>query len=114
MREKLVEIFPEFNLIKNTSLREKTLAVWEEAITRGGWKVEDLTRIPFTLLIPDCKVNIIDHTRSVTQVAIESARIAERFNGGAYKIDYDMLIAGGLLHDVGKIVEYENSPETIR
>ncbi|MBN1153774.1 HDIG domain-containing protein [candidate division KSB1 bacterium] len=114
MREQLVKIFPEFDLIKDEALREKTIAVWEEAIQRGGWKVSDLERIPFTLLIPDCKVNIVDHTRGVTQTALEAARVVEKFNGGAYKIDYDMLISGGLLHDVGKIVEYEDHPQAIR
>jgi len=114
MRDQLLELFPEFNLINDKSMREKTIAVWEEAVTRGGWKVEDLKRIPFTLLIADCKVNIVEHTRSVTKVAIEAARVVEKFNGGVYKIYYDMLVAGGLLHDVGKIVEYEDNPEAIR
>ncbi len=106
MREQLLELMPEFNLIKNKELREQTLAVWVEAIEKGGWKVSDLQRIPFTLLIANCPVNIIDHTRGVTQVAIESAKKLLQFNAGTYEIDMDLLIAGGLLHDVGKIVEF--------
>ncbi len=114
MREKLIELMPEFNLIKNEDLREKTIAVWIEAIERGGWKIEDLQRIPFTLLIPDCPVNIIQHTRGVTNVAIESAKKLVDFNGGSYDIDMDILISGGLLHDVGKIVEYADYPDGIK
>lgn len=114
MREKLKTIFPEFDLIKDEVLREKTLDVWVDAMETGGWKAEDLERIPFTLLVSDCPVNIIDHTRSITKVAIESAKVLEQHNGGAYKIDYDILISGGLLHDVGKILEYEDHPEGIR
>lgn len=106
MREKLVKLMPEFNLIENKELRDKTINVWVEAIEKGGWKVSDLSRIPFTLLIPNCTVNIIDHTRGVTQVAIESAKKLMQFNGGTYEIDMDILVSGGLLHDVGKIVEY--------
>ena len=106
MKDNLLKIIPEFDLIKNEELREKTINVWIEAIERGGWKIADLERIPFTLLIPDCSVNIIDHTRGVTQVAIESAKQLIQFNGGEYEIDMDILVSGGLLHDVGKIVEY--------
>lgn len=114
MKEELLEIFPEFNLIKDEELREKTITVWIEVIERGGWKVSDLERIPFTLLIPDCPVNIIDHTRGVTQVALESAKKLKQFNNDSYEIDADILIAGGLLHDVGKIVEYANTPDGIQ
>lgn len=114
MKQDLFKIFPEFNLIKNSELREKTIAVWQEAIERGGWKVSDLERIPFTLLIPNCPVNIIDHTRGVTQVAIEAAKKLREFNNNTYEIDDDILISGGLLHDVGKILEYKNTPEGIK
>lgn len=114
MKQELIKIFPEFNLIKNDVLRAKTIAVWQEAIERGGWKVSDLERIPFTLLIPNCPVNIIDHTRGVTQVAIESAKKLKQFNNGTYEIDDDILISGGLLHDVGKILEYKNTSEGIK
>jgi len=110
MKEALLKLIPEFNLIQDQELRKKTIAVWVEAIERGGWQISDLERIPFTLLISDSKVNIIQHTRGVTNVAIESAKKLTEFNGGKYEIDMDILISGGLLHDVGKIVEYaENS-----
>ena len=114
MKKDLLNIFPEFNLINDQELREKTIAVWEEAIERGGWQISDLERIPFTLLIPDCPVNIIDHTRGVTQVAIEAARKMKKFNNDAYEIDDDILISGGLLHDVGKIVEYADTSDGIK
>ena len=114
MKEALLKIFPEFDLIEDATLREKTIDVWIEAIEMGGWQVKDLERIPFTLLIPDCPVNIIDHTRGVTNVAIESAKVVTQYNGATYEIDMDILISGALLHDVGKIVEYEDNPKSIR
>ena len=114
MKTKIKKIFPELDLIKDKKLRQKTIDVWIEAIEIGGWKITDLERIPFTLLIPDCPVNIIEHTRSVTQIAIEAAKKLLQFNGDAYEIDMDILISGGLLHDVGKIVEYVDEPDGIR
>lgn len=114
MKDDLVKIFPEFNMIKNEELREKTITVWKEAIERGGWKVSDLEKIPFTLLIPNCPVNIIQHTRGVTQVAIEAAKKMRQFNNNVYQIEDDILIVGGLLHDVGKILEYAKTPDGIK
>jgi len=114
MQNDLVKLFPEFNLIKDESLRNKAIDVWTEAIKRGGWKIDDLQRIPFTLLIPDCQLNIIEHTRGVTNTAIEAAKVLQNFNGNSYTIDMDILICGGLLHDVGKILEYEDDAQIIR
>ncbi len=107
MKEKLLETFPEFKMIKSKALREKALSVWQEALARGDWTVADLKTIPFTVHIEGCPVHIVDHIRSVTRIAIDSAKILEQHNNGAYKIDYDLLICGGLLHDVGKLLEYE-------
>lgn len=114
MIDSLIKLFPEFKLINDESLRKKAIDVWVEAIERGGWRIDDLSRIPFTLLIPDCSVNIIDHTRSVTLTAIEAAKVITNFNGGRYEIDFDVLVCGGLLHDVGKILEYQAYPDAIR
>ncbi len=114
MKEKLMEILPEFNLIENDELREKTLNTWVEAMERGGWEIADLQRIPFTLLIENCPVNIIDHTRGVTNVAIEAAKKMKKFNNNSYEIDMDILVSGGLLHDVGKLVEYADYKDGIK
>jgi len=109
MRKELQEVFPEFRLIKNEDLRQKALAVWEDAVQRGGWTVSDLKSLPFTVHIVDCPVNIIDHIRSVTRISLDSAKILLEHNGGSFKIDYDLLVCGCLLHDVGKLLEYEKN-----
>ena len=69
MKKKLMSVIPEFELIQDVKLKEKTIIVWQEAIKRGRWKVEDLYEMPFTLLIEDTAVNIIEHTRAVTLCA---------------------------------------------
>ena len=48
MREDLLKFISEFNLIKDSGLKEKVLKVWDIALTAGGWKVSDLQRMPFT------------------------------------------------------------------
>jgi putative nucleotidyltransferase with HDIG domain len=109
MREKILEIFPELELITDEDLREKTLNVWVEAMELGGWKIEDLEEIPFTLLIPDTQITLVKHTRAVTQIAIEAAKVFDNIYGAELEVNMDYLISGALLHDVGKLLEYERT-----
>ncbi len=111
MRKELAELFPELDFIQDEQLRGKVLDIWEEAMQRGGWTVDDLAEIPFTLLIPNTDVTLVQHTRAVTQVALESARVLQQQYGNIYEIDFDALVAGGLLHDVGKLLEYKREGE---
>ena len=76
MRERLLELMPEFNLIKDAALREKCLKTWEAAMEEGGWTPDALTQMPFTLLINPCPASYIDHIRAVTLSAV---RVAEVF-----------------------------------
>lgn len=106
MKDKLKELIPEFDTIQNEELREKTIRVWERGMEHGGWKPKDLLRMPFTLLIPDCPVNFIEHVRGVTQVCIGTAKAFQSVYGNRIPINLDTLISGALLHDVGKLVEF--------
>ena len=107
MKEKLIKIFPEINEIKNEELREKTINVWLEALKLGGWTFEDLAVIPFTLLIPNMTITLIDHTRAVTRISIEAGKTFKMFYGDKLPVDMDILVSGAILHDVGKLMEYE-------
>ncbi|TES93344.1 MAG: HDIG domain-containing protein [Candidatus Cloacimonadota bacterium] len=101
-----IEIFPEIGLIKEKDLQEKIVLVWKRAMEIGGWKSDDLFNIPFTLLILDTQVNLVEHTRAVTNCAIKIADALEA-SYEVIKVKRDYLVAGGLLHDVGKLIEYE-------
>jgi len=107
MREDLLKFIPGFNLIKDSDLKEKVLKVWEIALAAGGWEVSDLQRMPFTLLIDPCPCSMIEHIRGVVEVSIGSAKALQRIYKGKVKINEDYLIAGALLHDIGKLVEYK-------
>ena len=78
MKKQLLALIPEIQMIGDAGLRKKTEAVWQEAVSRAGWTIEDLTEIPFTLLIPGTKVSLIEHTRAV---ALTSLKIAEVLGG---------------------------------
>jgi len=107
MKEDLLKFIPEFNLIKDSDLKEKVLKVWNIALAAGGWEVSDLQRMPFTLLIDPCPCNMIEHIRGVVNVAIGSAKALKAIYKDKVKINMDYLISGALLHDIGKLVEYK-------
>ena len=69
---------------------------------------EDLNTIPFTLLCgPDLKVSFMDHKRAVVHIAKESGLKMNDFFKEELPVDMDVLIAGAILADVGKLLEYE-------
>lgn len=103
---KIIDLLPELGLIKQEDLRNRVAETWADAIEQGGWSPEDLGDIPFTLLIPDCKFDLVHHTRAVTRTAVAIAETLKESYGDAVAIDMDLLVAGSLLHDVGKLLEY--------
>jgi len=106
LKEELRELIPEFELISDVKLREKTLAVWERALKQGGWQPKDLLNMPFTLAFPDAPANLVEHVRANAVMCSEVERMFRQIYGDRVKIDRDYLIAGALLHDVGKPVEF--------
>ena len=107
MREELIALLPEVELIRDSLVREKTMKVWLAALEKGGWSIEDLKDMPFTLLIEKVSVNLIQHTRAVTQCALKMAEVLRENYGEEVRIHRDYLLSGALLHDVGKLFEYK-------
>ncbi|MFC2095062.1 HD domain-containing protein [Candidatus Bipolaricaulota bacterium] len=114
MRDKLIEILPEIEWIKNDDLREKVIATWIDGLNRGGWTPDDVARMPFTLA-KKVSASFAQHVRSVTRIcAAVSDTFDEIYNGVDLKLNRDMLLAGALLHDVGKLVEMEEADGAFR
>lgn len=107
MDEELIKLFPEIDLIKDNILKKKVVRVWVYALKSGCWQVKDLRRIPFTLLIDNCQISIVDHIKGVLRVSIKAAQELREVYGDRVKINQDYLISGALLHDIGKLLEYE-------
>ena len=102
------ELWPELAWIEDDDLRAQTTETWELALARSVLTGEDLQRIPFTLKAgPDLKVSFMAHKRAVVHVARESALTMIEFFGDDLPIDLDVVIAGAILADVGKLLEYE-------
>lgn len=107
MKDKVLKIWPEINWIKNNELKEKVLQCWIYAIENSVLSIEDLEEIPFSLLLKDCKISFMNHKRTAVQLSVDIAnRMKENF-GDEIEIDMDTLIAGAILIDIGKLIEYD-------
>ncbi|MBU2262474.1 MAG: HD domain-containing protein [Proteobacteria bacterium] len=95
--------------IKNKKLRDMVVETYVMACQEGGWEsVEDLRKVPFTLLTDTKGIDLMQHIIAVTESAIGLAQgQIENYETMPYRIDMDRLVAGGLLHDVGKLVEIQ-------
>jgi len=107
----IAELFPDIVAITDTGLREKVAAVWSEAIETGaggqGWTFDELRAIPFTLLAGDIDLRFIEHLNSCVCQCIVIAETLETVYAGKVPVNLDVLIAGAMLADVGKPLEFD-------
>ena len=107
MTKEVLDLWPELDWIKDQKLKDQTAKTWELALERSVLSAEDLKRIPFTLLVgPDLKVTFMDHKRSVVHIARDAGQKINDMYHGELTVDMDVLIAGAILADVGKLLEY--------
>jgi putative nucleotidyltransferase with HDIG domain len=97
-KDEIINRFSELQWMKDIDLRNKVVEVWKKAADRGNWT--SLNDIPFTLLFENSGL-LTEHTKRIAQLARSIMQIREE------DINRDHLIAGALLHDVGKLLEYE-------
>ena len=109
MRDAIAATLPELGEIKDSELRDKVIAVWEEALTKKGWNIETLKRMPFTLLVADVNISFIEHVRTVCRMCIAMEKELNEMYSDRVSLNHDHLVAGALLADVGKIFEYDES-----
>ena len=107
MNQEVLDLWPELMWIENEELRAATAKTWELALERSPLTVEDLNTIPFTLLVPDLKVTFMAHKRCVVHVARDAANKMNEFFTDDLPVDLDITIAGAILADVGKLLEYD-------
>jgi len=112
MTDEILKLWPELLWIQDPDLREKTAKTWELALEKSVLTPDDLEKIPFTLLAgPDLKVSFMTHKRCVVHIAREAAIKMNEFFGSDMSVNMDILIAGAILADVGKLLEYELDKE---
>ncbi|HSJ23455.1 MAG TPA: HDIG domain-containing protein [Longimicrobiales bacterium] len=107
-------LWPELEWIRDPSLRESTRNTWVRALELSPLDAADLETIPFTLLVRDCPATFMEHKRCVVHIARRGAEAMREFMGSSLAIDMDVVIAGAILADVGKLLEYEKVGGQVR
>lgn len=112
LRMQVAEELPEVAEITDTTLRRGVIEAWALALARSSFR--SIRDIPpsgnpgsMTLLRGDQT----DHIRGVTRLAMRSAETMAALHP-ELAIDHDVVVAGGLCHDVGKPWEFD--PENRR
>jgi len=109
----IARLFPNLMDISGAALRDRVAAVWDEALTQGcggrGWTFEELRAIPFTLLAGKIDLRFIEHLNSCCKQCIAIAGVLGEVFGSRVPVNRDVLIAGSLLADVGKLLEFDKN-----
>jgi len=111
IRDAVKQLWPELDWVRNPLLREQVAKTWALALERGALTPDDLHQIPFTLLVPNCPITFMEHKRCVVHIARAGAVAMQKFMGRALPVDIDAVVAGAILADVGKLLEYELGPD---
>ena len=95
------DLFPEVKSFQDPSFSKAVIRVWELAIARGNFTHPERCHfLPRELV--RTQISLVTHTRTVTAIALSSADILAK----TLPMTRDHLLAGALLHDVGKLIEY--------
>jgi putative nucleotidyltransferase with HDIG domain len=100
LRTQVVDAFPELADIVDDQLRDQVIEAWVIALQRGGWT--DIYDIPYAWNIHE--TTNVEHVRGVARIAVAAGREQRDFHGA--DLDFDVVRAASLLHDVGKAYEY--------
>jgi len=111
MRERLLELIPEFNEIKDADLRDKVVNCWIDGMERGGWTPDSLSKFPFSLLIEGLDISFLEHIRACAKMSASIHDLLKDHYGDKLTFNRDYLMAGSLIADVGKLLEYRPDSE---
>lgn len=111
-RKRITDEMPEILWIEDQALREAVTDAWAAAIASSSLsRIGDMKPSGNYDSRPLRTGTQADHMRSVTRMAVKTL---EEFSAlfPHFKADRDLLIAGCLCHDIGKVWEFD--PENVR
>ena len=101
------QFVPEIRWLEDETLKTKIRETYEDAFVTGGWdRLEQLEQLPFTTKLLETDITLPEHIRSVTIMCEQVYQTFMKCYKSAYPLNHEYLIAGAILHDVGKIAEY--------
>ncbi len=111
--EKMIELAKK---IKDEKLREKTIEMLKDiklthpSFSKYPREDPEKVRTPFIVNDVISIRELTNHTVAVTKACLELAKVIEESYG--IKVNYDVLIAGSLLHDIMKVYEFKDGQPT--
>lgn len=93
--------FPQLQQLTKPGWADAACEVWAKAWEMSTW--EDLDKVPANPLTPNA--SLLNHCNAVIENCIAVAKTRQALFGD--KLDMDVLIVSGVLHDATKILEYE-------
>lgn len=107
IRQGVIKALPEARLIKNQELRERLYDAWAFALGQTSFRrLEDIRGSGSTTSPPLKDGSQADHLRGVARFALAVAKEMSA-NFAQFDVDPDEVVAGGLLHDLGKAFEFD-------
>lgn len=111
MRAAVLDEMPEIGWIENVELRTKVLNAWAAALAASGFgRLGELKPSGNYDSMPLRTGTQADHIRSVARLALGMAEELDKLFPG-FSYDRDILLAGALCHDIGKVWEFD--PENV-
>ncbi len=107
LRRQIREELPEVEAIRDPALREKVVEAWALAIARSSFgSIRDIPPAgnPGQMILT--RGDQTDHIRGVTRLAMRMAEEMAALNPDL-AVDHDVVVAGGLCHDLGKPWEFD-------
>lgn len=103
----LEQTFPDFMEIQDQGMRVKAEQAMAMAMEEGGWNSENIMNAPVTLSWKGCDVSLVEHINDVTRMCIlEFDQMKKYYLRHNVSFDRDVVVAGALLHDIGKLTEF--------
>lgn len=113
-REKLLEIFPEINWIQAETIRAAVIRCHAHVMEKSEWTLDDYDKMPFIKSFAGCSVSCLQHTRVVTRMCkMLMDEYNEAYKEHGYHLDSDTVLAGAILHDIGKFLEWEKTESSL-
>lgn len=107
LRRQMREELPEVEAIRDPILRDRVIEAWALAIARSSYRsIRDIPPSGNPGQMVMTRGDQTDHIRGVTRLAMRMAEEMATSNPDM-AVDMDVIVAGGLCHDVGKPWEYD-------
>lgn len=117
-RKNLLDVYPEIDRIHDEELKDIAIKALQLGIELGGWDEKGtIVNCPVAaegLLREDCPVTGLEHMRLVADATDKIVDcLAPWMEKMDYKLDRDFTLCSAILHDVGKLIEFDRDSEGI-